>query len=221
MANHPHPDRKVLARTGAEVRDRLAGDPAVWRFPEERAEVYVVDDFLPASSCRYLMRLIDDVACPSCVIDGKDWPDYRTSYSGDLDVRDRCVSDLERRISAVTGIASERVEWAQGQRYRRGEFFGEHCDWFDTASTYWQHERRCGGQRSWTAMIYLNAVEEGGTTEFTRVTLSVPPRAGALLLWNNALPDGTPNPWTMHAARPVLRGVKYVVTKWFRARPCQ
>ena len=40
-----------------------------------------------------------------------------------------------------------------------------------------------------------------------------------LVLWNNALPDGTVNDDTLHAATPVERGVKYVITKWFRTRP--
>jgi len=44
-------------------------------------------------------------------------------------------------------------------------------------------------------------------------------QAGALLIWNNMLPDGTPNPDVRHAALPVERGVKYVITKWFRTRP--
>jgi prolyl 4-hydroxylase len=39
-----------------------------------------------------------------------------------------------------------------------------------------------------------------------------------LLIWNNALPDGAPNQNTLHAARPVIKGTKYVVTKWFRTR---
>lgn len=218
MTSPAHPDRKALARIGAAVRERLAGDLSARRLPEERAELYVIDDFMPAAPCARLISLIDAVACPSSLIDGTDWPDYRTSYSGDLDAVDACVRDLETRISAVTGIAAAWGEAAQGQRYRRGQFFHEHCDWFDTASGYWGHERRCGGQRSWTAMLYLNTVEEGGMTDFTRIGLSIAPRTGTLLLWNNALPDGTPNPWTMHAARPVIRGEKYVVTKWFRTR---
>lgn len=213
-----HPDRKALARIGAQVRNRLAGDPSARRLADSRAEIYVIDDFLAPLHCARLMRLIDAVACPSSLIDGADWPDYRTSYSGDLDAMDAGVHDLDTRIAAVTGIAAACGEAVQGQRYLGCQFFKEHCDWFDTASGYWGHERRCGGQRSWTAMVYLNTVTEGGMTDFTRVALVVPPRAGGLLLWNNALPDGTPNPWTMHAARPVVRGAKYVVTKWFRAR---
>ncbi|MEE4450398.1 2OG-Fe(II) oxygenase [Novosphingobium resinovorum] len=216
-----NPDCKALARIGAAVRGRLAQQPCVRRYPDERAEIYAIDGFLAPLACQRLMALIDAVACPSALVTGEGWPDYRTSYSGDIDTAEPCVQDLETRLSAITGIAECCGESAQGQRYQCGQYFHEHCDWFDTTAGYWQDERRCGGQRSWTAMIYLNAVDEGGMTDFTRVALSIPPSAGTLLLWNNALPDGTPNPWTMHAARPVVRGVKYVVTKWFRTRTWQ
>jgi prolyl 4-hydroxylase len=27
-----------------------------------------------------------------------------------------------------------------------------------------------------------------------------------------------PNPWTIHAGMPVVRGVKYIITKWYRTR---
>lgn len=215
------PDSRVLARLGAQVRDRLGTTPAVRRLPAERAEIYAVDDFLPALACARLMALIDDTAAPSGLLDDAEWPDYRTSCSADIDRDEAAVIDLEARLAALTGIATARGEAAQGQRYERGQYFHEHCDWFDTAALYWPRERRGGGQRSWTAMLYCNAVEEGGTTAFTRLALDVTPRTGLLLLWNNALPDGSPNPWTMHAARPVVRGVKYVVTKWFRARTWQ
>jgi prolyl 4-hydroxylase len=40
-----------------------------------------------------------------------------------------------------------------------------------------------------------------------------------LLIWNNALPDGRPNEGTMHAGMPVVKGVKYVITRWYRTRP--
>ena len=67
-------------------------------------------------------------------------------------------------------------------------------------------------------MGYLNAVEAGGATDFRMVNLSIPPQAGALLVWNNMKPDGRPNPRTLHAGMPVTQGVKYVLTRWYRAR---
>jgi len=219
MDDFGHPDCSALARIGETVRKQLSCEPAVRRFPEERAEVYAVDAFLDTKDCNHLITLIDAMAQPSGLVDEADWPDYRTSYSSDIDVADRTVRKVELRIAALTGLTLDCSESLQGQRYRTGEYFHEHYDWFDTSADYWDRERRCGGQRTWTAMVYLNDVDEGGATDFTRIPISIAPLRGSLLLWNNALPDGTPNPWTMHAARPVVRGVKYVVTKWFRTKP--
>ncbi|WP_067732101.1 prolyl hydroxylase family protein [Novosphingobium naphthalenivorans] len=218
MTGVAHPDCRALARIGAAVRGRLSCDPSVRRFPEERVELYAVERFLGADECARLIGMIDAAACPSSLIDETSWPNYRTSYSSDIDVYDDTVRGLDARLAALTGLPPACGEYAQGQRYQCGQYFEEHCDWFDTTAGYWRREKRSGGQRSWTAMIYLNEVDEGGTTDFTRVRLSVPPLAGCLLLWNNAQADGTPNPWSMHAARPVVRGVKYIVTKWFRTR---
>ncbi len=67
-------------------------------------------------------------------------------------------------------------------------------------------------------MIYLCDVEEGGETNFPRLGLKVPPRRGTLLIWNNMRPDGSPNGETVHAALPVMRGTKYVLTRWYRER---
>jgi prolyl 4-hydroxylase len=35
---------------------------------------------------------------------------------------------------------------------------------------------------------------------------------------NNLLPDGRPNPATLHQGMKVRKGTKYVLTKWFRQR---
>jgi len=221
MAALAHPDSRTLARIGAKVRERLAEQHGARRLDCDQAEIYAVETFLSAQECSHLIGLIDALAQPSMVLDEEHWPAYRTSCSSDLHREDSCVRTVEARLCALTGLAPSCSEALQGQRYECGQYFHEHCDWFDTEASYWPRESRCGGQRSWTAMVYLNAVEEGGSTDFTHMRLSVTPQPGALLLWNNALPDGSPNPWTMHAARTVLRGTKYVVTKWFRVRTWQ
>ncbi|QVM82817.1 2OG-Fe(II) oxygenase [Novosphingobium decolorationis] len=214
-------DREILARIGTRVRNRLDAAPAVRRLPDDRAEIYTLDNFLDADCCRHLIDLIDAEAQPSALVDDSDNTQIRTSCSSDIDPEDSVVRRLDARLCALTGLSGQRSEAAQGQRYESGQFFAEHCDWFDTSAEYWQREKNCGGQRSWTAMIYLNAVDEGGATEFTRLSLRIRPKPGGLLLWNNALPDGRPNPYTLHAARPVVRGTKYIVTKWFRSHTWQ
>lgn len=208
----------ALARVGTMVRKRLASDPAVHRVPVEEAELFAVGGFLDPAECAHLMAMIDSVAKPSPTFEGEARK-YRTSYSGDVDPRDSFVRMIERRLCDLLGMEPSWGETVQGQRYAPGQEFQAHYDWFDTGETYWPDESRRGGQRSWTAMAYLNDVEEGGATVFPEVHVSIQPQAGSLLIWNNMRPDGTPNPAVRHAALPVERGVKYVVTKWFRTRP--
>ena len=68
-------------------------------------------------------------------------------------------------------------------------------------------------------MIYLNDVEAGGGTRFGVPKKIVQPETGKLLAWNNRRPDGRPNPNTLHHGMKVRKGVKYVITKWYRERP--
>ncbi len=218
MKSSPAPDKAALARVGAIVRARLAADPAVYRVPHEEIELFAVGDFLSAAERARFIALIDQTARPSPTYDPDNPVAYRTSHSGDVDPADPFVQMIERRIDDLLGLPREYGETVQGQRYRPGEEFQPHHDWFYVDTPYWTGEKRMGGQRSWTAMAYLNPVEEGGATEFSRLGLTISPQSGALLLWNNAQADGLPNIETLHAGRPVVRGVKYIFTKWYRTR---
>ncbi|MFM5907649.1 MAG: prolyl hydroxylase family protein [Novosphingobium sp.] len=216
--NAPNPDRQALKRQGQIVRRRLAADPGVQKFPVERLELFGINDFLGPEECDRLIAMIDANARPSTLYDHGQGSEFRTSYSGDVDRADPFVRMIERRIDDCLGITPAFGETVQGQRYQAGQEFRAHNDWFWTKSNYWASECERGGQRSWTAMVYLNDVDEGGTTDFVRVGLSVPPQRGVMLVWNNALPDGNPNMDTLHAGTPVIRGTKYVITKWYRTR---
>ena len=213
----PPADQLALARMGTAVRARLAADPSAYRIPTDAAELYAVAGFLSPGECKQFMALVDKVARPSATFDPAA-AIHRTSYSGDVDAGDPFVRMIERRIDDLLGMEPSFGETVQGQRYAPGQEFRAHHDWFYSRASYWPDEARRGGQRSWTAMIYLNAVEDGGTTEFLRLGLGIPPQPDTLLTWNNARPDGVVNDATLHAALPVVRGQKYVITKWYRTR---
>ena len=106
----------------------------------------------------------------------------------------------------------------QGQRYEQGQRFREHADFFYVDQPYWAEYEPHGGQRTWTAMIYLNEPEAGGATRFKLLDFAIAPRLGRILIWNNMALDGSPNPWTLHEGMPVEAGTKYIVTKWYRER---
>lgn len=222
MANTPPceeiADQAGLAQVGAIVRTRLAGDPAVYKVPTDKAEIFAIGDFLSAAECQQLIDMIDAVARPSSLHELDYASGFRTSFSGDLDPCDSFVMGIARRIDDALGIDPTFGEPIQGQRYLPGQQFKPHNDWFYTSEKYWKLEEARGGQRSWTAMAYLNTVEEGGDTHFTHVGIKIQPKPGVLMLWNNAHPDGRPNVDTMHAGSPVAKGAKYVITRWYRTR---
>ncbi|MFT4026903.1 MAG: 2OG-Fe(II) oxygenase [Novosphingobium sp.] len=214
-----NPDRAALVRVGERVRARLAADPGVHKVPVEQAELYLAHGFLTAAECDRMIALVEAAAKPSTLYAGTGDGSARTSYSGDVDPYDPFVRMVTRRIDDLLGLETAWGETVQGQRYRPGEEFRVHCDWFPTDAKFWPKESREGGQRCWTAMIYLSEVEEGGATDFPYLGYSSAPRRGVLLAWNNISPDGEPNLSTLHAGTPVVRGVKYIVTKWYRTRP--
>ena len=214
----PNPDKLALLRIGAQVRRRLDADPLVTRVPVEAAEIWTVPEFLSDRECAQLMVMVDQTAEPSAVLDHGYTSAWRTSYSGNVDRNDPFVRMVERRIDDLLGLPHDFGETIQGQRYAPGQEFKPHMDWFWTKAPYWKQEARRGGQRSITAMAYLNDVEDGGHTEFPNLGVKIPPQRGALVVWNNALPSGDLNQATIHAGTPVIKGTKYIITKWYRVR---
>ena len=126
-----------------------------------------------------------------------------------------CIRD--RRFADLLGVDPRLSEPIQGQRYDPGEYFKEHTDWFAPGTKEFTDHTSVGGQRTWTVMIYLNHVVEGGETLFKRLDRSFSPLPGLGLAWNNLQAAGTPNPFTLHEAVPVMTGSKWVITKWFRS----
>lgn len=219
MATNPNPDKAALAHAAALVRAQLDAQPEVYKVPVAAAELWTRSVFLSEDECARLIAMIDAEAEPSGLLSHGHTEVWRTSYSANFDRDDPFVQEIERRIDAFVGLPGEWGETIQGQRYHPGQQFKEHLDAFWTHADYWPDEARRGGQRVATAMIYLNDVAEGGETDFPRLGASVPPQQGVILAWNNARPDGEPNEDTLHAGLPVVSGVKYIITKWYRTRP--
>jgi len=204
-----------LARPG----DRLRATPGIQRVPAASLELFIVKGFLDPALCARLIARIDRNRRPSTIADdqGKD-AFFRTSETCDLDGGDPVVATVNAAICGLLGLPEEVSEPLQGQRYAPGQEFKPHTDTFEpTGLDFYEHcaER---GNRSWTAMIYLNVPEDGGATRFKTIGKTIQPETGKLLCWNNLLADGRPNPATLHQGMRVRKGTKYVLTKWFRER---
>ena len=199
--------------------ERLRCQSGVQRVPSPKLELFVLRDFLDAATCKALIQRIDARRHPSQIADDQGIAAFRTSETCDLDSSDSVVAEVDRAISKLLGLPLNLSEPIQGQRYAVGQEFKPHTDTFEpSGADYFRHCAETGN-RSWTAMIYLNQPEEGGATRFKTIGKTVQPETGKLLAWNNLLPDGRPNPATLHQGMKVRRGTKYIVTKWFRERP--
>ena len=206
----------VRAEFGATVGRQLDSVPKARRVDVQGVQVYCHDDFLTAAQCRTLIRLIDADRRPSTLLGDQSDVDFRTSESCDMNRWSPDVRPIDEKVAGLLGVDPVFGETMQGQRYAPGQHFRAHHDYFFSTESYWHRVRQYGGQRTWTAMIYLNDVEEGGATWFPEAGIRIAPKRGLLLTWNNMRADGSPNPLTLHEGMPVVKGVKYIVTKWFR-----
>ena len=194
--------------------------PRVQQFPDPRIELFVVRDFLPRDACGALIELIDRERRPSTVTDPNGDPFFRTSESCDLaSASSPLIPVLDAVLSAFSGIDPAHGEPLQGQRYAVGQEFKAHTDYFEPTGADFSTVCAVAGNRTWTFMIYLNEVEAGGATRFDAIEQTVWPETGKLLAWNNRRPDGSLNPATLHQGMRVRKGLKYVITKWYREQP--
>ena len=212
----PNNDPAKLAKIGSAVTRRLEANPLVQKVPVDNLQLYVFIDFLGQRDCQILIDKIDANAVPSSLYKGTEQQGFRTSSSCNLNRWDPDIARIETKMTQVLGIDNNFAATMQGQRYQVGQEFKAHHDFFHVSEDYWQREGPTGGQRSWTAMIFLNTVPEGGATEFPHVKIGIRPQAGTMLMWNNMNPDGTMNYKSLHTGTPVRAGVKHIITKWYR-----
>ncbi|NXD57925.1 P4HA3 hydroxylase, partial [Corvus moneduloides] len=153
--------------------------------------------------------------------------EYRISKSAWLkDTADPVVRALDQRIAAVTGLdlRPPYAEYLQVVNYGLGGHYEPHFD--HATSKKSPLYRMKSGNRIATIMIYLSAVEAGGSTAFIYANFSVPVVKNAALFWWNLRRNGNGDGDTLHAGCPVLAGDKWVANKWIHEhgqefrRPC-
>lgn len=187
------------------------------RIEDKNAEIYTVSNFMSKKECQKMVDIICSQLSPSELTTDEIDKHFRTSrtcYMTHLD--NEFVKKIDKRICDAIGIKAECSEEIQGQHYEIGQEFKAHTDFFEPDSDEFEKHAKKKGQRTWTFMVYLNDVEEGGETKFVALHKKFRPKTGKAIIWNNLLPDGSPNHKTTHHALPIKKGTKTVITKWFR-----
>jgi prolyl 4-hydroxylase len=185
---------------------------------DQELEIFTIPDFLTNEECDYLCDYIEKNNYRSTVAGYGDikstYNQGRTSSTSTLTDSDTIAQSVNNKMYTELGIDASYSETTQGQIYQEGQHFNHHNDYFD-GDGFINH---ClsSGQRTWTFMIYLNDVEEGGDTEFKNLNLKIKPVKGTAIVWKNSDGKGTENPASHHCGTHVIKGKKIVITKWFR-----
>lgn len=197
-------------------------DPS-FRIAQNELEIYCIPNAIDAKVCNAIIDCVDRYSVPSTVTQGskmvqmearksstcrlEEWPEYKIY-----------IKTLQDTILEATSLPYRHSEPLQGQRYYPGEYYQRHTDFFTPGTSTYNSFTEKGGQRTWTAMIYLNDVINGGATLFPTIDLAILPTRGTMLVWNNMNHLNKENFYSMHEALPPVSNSKYVVTQWFRQK---
>jgi prolyl 4-hydroxylase len=130
---------------------------------------------------------------------------------------DHVVEAVEACLGRITGLPSLHGEFLQVLRYRQGEEFRPHVDYFNESGAGSYKSLADGGQRAQTVLTYLNQDYRGGSTAFPQLKLDIKGRRGDVLHFHNLGPDGLGHRDTLHAGMPVLEGEKWLLSQWIRS----
>lgn len=190
--------------THLPAADALVGDGSIRR----------VRALMTAAECAHLANSATDLLAPASVADPKTGRlvphPVRTSDAAVLSPlrEDLVIRALNMRIAAIS-----RTDVAQGEaltvlRYAPGQQFRLHSDVLPAVRN----------QRVMTVLIYLNEGFSGGETVFPDHQLSIVPATGDAIIFDNVDARGAPLATARHAGEPVTAGVKWLATRWIRAR---
>jgi prolyl 4-hydroxylase len=167
--------------------------------------------FAPAE-CAHVAKAAVDIFEPSYVVDSvtgrRILHPIRTADEAVIGPtrEDLVVQAINKRIAAVSGTDVNQGESLTLLRYRPGQQFRLHSDVLANTRN----------QRVATVLVYLNAGFEGGRTMFPAHQLEIEPRPGDAILFRNVDSKGAPDPTMGHSGEPVVRGTKWLATRWIR-----
>ena len=189
----------------------------------ERPLIVFLDDLLSSDECDELVARSRDRLTRSTTVnpaDGKDAViDARSSEGTFFPLNaDAFIARLDRRIAALMNMPIDNGEGLQILHYHTGGQYTPHYDYFAPSDPGSKPHVANGGQRVSSLVIYLNDVEDGGATIFPEIRLQAGPKKGGAVYFEYCNSRGQLDALSLHGGTPVLKGEKWIATKWMRER---
>lgn len=206
---------------------------------------WLFKSFLSPEECDHLIALAEPAVQRSTVVDaqtgGGAVNNIRTSHGMFLPRGyDSVMKSIEERIAMATLLPVNHGEDLQILRYQPGQKYDAHWDYFEDSTPGAKERFLKDGNRVATFLMYLADTEEGGETVFphsewadgaapdsldgyspcaTKGVAAKARKGDAILFWDTAVDGKVLDRHSMHAACPVIKGVKWSAAKWIHSKP--
>ena len=177
-----------------------------------------IENFITSEESDNLISLAEKTLSKMTVMGKNPSSTYRVADGTWLSNQDELSKMVREKISKIVEIPTENMEGTHIVKYGIGGEYKVHHDFFHTGTDYYEKSLSRGGQRKFTALIYLNDDFEGGETEFPKLNIKVKPQKNKLVIWDNLKEDGDLNYDSLHAGLPVIQGTKYICIIWIREK---
>ncbi|KAA3468049.1 putative prolyl 4-hydroxylase 9 [Gossypium australe] len=221
-------DLMPIGETGESSIDSIPFQVLSWK-----PRAYYFPDFATAEQCEHIIGMAKLNLKPSTLALRKGETEESTkgtrtssgTFISASEDESRTLDLIEKKIAKVTSIPRSHGEAFNVLRYEIGQKYDSHYDAFNPSEYGPQSSQRVA-----SFLLYLSDVEEGGETMFPFengmsvegydyrqcVGLKVKPRRGDGLLFYSLFLNGTIDLTSLHGSCPVIKGEKWVATKWIR-----
>ena len=202
-----------------EVVENRIGDEPVYHCVDPA--VFTVDNLLTDEECSHMINVSKPFMKSSLVSTADKGVESIGRTSSNAWIKhdhDEITQQIGEKIANIVGLPLENAEAYQVIYYGPGGQYRPHYDsWVHDGSEKTLRCMKYGGARLKTALVYLNDVEEGGSTSLDRLNLDVQPKKGKLLVFENTYSGSNiKHPLSLHAGMPVIKGEKYAFNLWFK-----
>ena len=173
-------------------------------------------NILNQSECDFIINLASDKMKKAMVVGDGAPNDYRTAEMCWLDDDGVGILDkVKQQVSYYSGLPIENQERPHFVKYGIGGKYDAHFDYFDPTYEPQKIHIDFSGNRAHSFLIYLNENFKGGETHFDIVDITIKPKIGMGLMWNNTIDEYLIEE-SSHAGLPVIEGTKWILIIWIR-----
>lgn len=238
---HAQRQLDLLARESVGAERFALDDPAIWKrlrslvnvdtwmMPKppqqilDGPRVWVVENFASAEVCDWLIDRARGKLRPSLMRDVStgvskfDAARTCSDFAFDIVESDLILLLLRVRISLATSLPVMNMEPPQIFHYALGQEIKAHYDFLRDGTHGYGSSGSYDGDRLATFLLYLNDDYDGGDLSFPKAKHTHRGKKGDGVFFASYR-DGKPDTMSLHAAVPVTRNEKWILSQWIHDR---